>query len=112
MSTSRSTWKAFERRVAAFFHSRRAPLSGSNGGQTGSDSLHPSVYIECKLRAKSPVHRLFAEVAKSAAREDKVPVVALQEKNHAGFLLICRPTDLHVLASFAKDIDHLPEVTE
>ena len=108
MTTSRSCWKAFERRVARFFGSRRAPLSGSNGGATRSDTLHPALYIECKLRSRSPVHRLFALVEKAAAKESKVPALALQEKNHAGWLLICRPADVHLLASYAKNIDTLP----
>lgn len=84
-------------------------MSGSNGAQTGSDTLHKQLFIECKLRAKSPVHCLFAQVEKSAAKEGKTPVVALQQKHCSGFLLVCRPEDLHVLASYAKDIDRLPE---
>jgi len=98
MTTSRSTWKAFERRVASFFGSRRAPLSGSNGGQTASDSLHPDLYIEAKLRAKSAVCTLFEQVERSARVEDKLPVVALQHKNRAGWLLVCRPGDLVEIA--------------
>ena len=40
--------KAYERRVAKFFGTKRTPLSGSNSGHTHSDTLHPRLYIEVK----------------------------------------------------------------
>lgn len=109
MSTDRSSWKKFERRVAAFFGSSRTPLSGGNGKQTRSDTLHARLFIECKLRAKSPVHRLFAETEHLAAKEGKTPILALQEKHHPGWLLVCRPEDIHLLASYAKGCESLPD---
>jgi len=109
MSTDRTTWKKFESRVARFFGSTRAPLSGRNGKQTGSDSLHPAVFVECKLRAESAVHSLFAEIEKRAIAEGKTPLLALQWKNHAGWLLVCRPEDIHLLASYAKNCENLPD---
>lgn len=96
--TSRSAWKRRERAAAALFGSRRAPLSGSNGGQTGSDSLHPDVYLETKLRAKSAVHALFDRTAEAAKREGKTPCLALAMKNRPGFLIVLRPEDIHVMA--------------
>jgi hypothetical protein len=101
--TDRSTWKRFEQRVAAFFGTRRKPLSGGNSGGSRSDSQHEHLFIEAKLRAKSPVHRLFAKTEALAAKEGKVPLLALQEKHHPGWLVVCRPTDLHALSSFASD---------
>jgi len=107
--TARNTWKQFERRVATFFGSTRTPLSGGNGKQTCSDTLHDRLFIECKLRAKSPVHRLFAETEKLAVKEGKTPLLALQEKHHPGWLLVCRPDDIHLLASYAEDVDSPPD---
>lgn len=109
MSTDRSTWKKFERRVAAFFGTKRKPLSGGNSGGSRSDSQHERLFIECKLRAKSPVHRLFAEVETMAAKEGKTPMLALQEKHHPGWLLVCRPEDIHLLSGLAKDCEALPK---
>jgi len=106
--TDRTTWQKFERRVAAFFGTKRKPLSGGNSGGGRSDSQHERLFIECKLRAKSPVHRLFAGVEKQAAKEDRVPLLALQEKHYPGWLLVCRPEDIHLLASYAKDYESLP----
>ena len=108
MSTTRRAWQKFEQRVARFFGCERNPLSGSGAGLTASDSKHPAIYIEAKLRAKSPVHRLFAETEAAARKEGKTPVLALQEKYHEGWLLVCRPEDIHALSSYAKDYDGLP----
>lgn len=110
--TDRSTWKKFERRVAAFFHTKRKPLSGGNSGGSRSDSQHERLFIECKLRAKSPVHRLFAETVKLAEKEGKVPLLALQEKSHAGWLLVCRPEDIHAIHCECLDCESLPEFDE
>lgn len=49
-STDRTTWKKFERRVATDFGTFRTPLSGMVKSMTGSDTLHPKLYIECKLK--------------------------------------------------------------
>lgn len=106
--TARSTWKAFERRVAEFFHTRRAPLSGVNGGVTQSDTMHPRLYVECKLRQKSAIHALYAETADRAKLEQKTPILALGQKNRAGWLLVIHCGDLHQVASFARDIERLP----
>lgn len=110
--TDRSTWKKFERRVAAFFGTKRNPLSGGNSGGTRSDSRHEQLFIECKLRAKSPVHRLFTDVATLAAKEGKTPILALQEKHHPGWLLVCRSEDIHFLSNLAKDYETLPDEHE
>jgi len=110
--TTRRAWQLFEARVAAFFGTRRKPLSGGDSGGSRSDSLHDQLYIEAKLRAKSPIHRLFAAVEKQAAAEGKTPVLALQEKCHAGWLLVCRPQDVHLLSSLAKDYKSLPADSE
>ena len=102
-------WKQFERRVARFFGAGRTPLSGGNSGHTRSDSLHPDLFIECKQRKSSATVKLFRETETLAKKENKTPVVALQQTNDTkGWLLVCRPKDLFLLASHAKDYDNLP----
>ena len=49
-STHRTTWKKFESRVASDFGTTRTPLSGMVKTITNSDTLHPKIYVECKLR--------------------------------------------------------------
>jgi hypothetical protein len=100
MTTHRSTWKSRERAAAALFGSRRAPLSGSNGGVTASDSLHPTIFLECKLRARSPIHRLFDQTADLAKTEGKVPCLCLAVKGRPGFLIVCKAEDIPALASY------------
>ena len=79
--TSKSTWKLFERVVASFFGTKRVPLSGSNSGHgTNSDSLHPKLYIECKVRSKIALWQLFVDTENKAKVEHKVPVVAVKQK--------------------------------
>lgn len=93
--TSKSAWKHFERVVADFFGTKRVPLSGSNSGHgTNSDSLHPKLYIECKVRGKFALWRLFDDTEKKAKVENKLPVVAVKQKGEKGYLLVIRPQDL------------------
>jgi hypothetical protein len=92
-----STWKAVERRIAAFFGSRRTPLSGGNSGHTRSDTLHPSLFVEAKHRAKHTTYTLYRETAELAKAEGKLPVIALHEKGKPGFLVCCHCDDLKEL---------------
>ena len=93
--TSKSCWKSFERTVADYFGTRRVPLSGSNSGHgTNSDSLHPKLYIECKVRSKVALWQLFVDTENKAKVEGKIPVVAIKQKGEKGYLLVMRPDDL------------------
>ena len=92
--TDRSTWKKFEQRIADLFNSVRAPLSGRNGKVTASDSLHPRLFIECKLREHHTVYSLWKATKKISSGEGKSPVLALQEKSHPGALIVCHTDDL------------------
>jgi hypothetical protein len=74
------TWKSIEMMVARIFGSTRAPLSGGNGKQTRSDTLHPRAYIETKYGKQARWIKLFEETAVLAAREEKLPVVVLVAK--------------------------------
>lgn len=102
--TSSSNWKGFERIVASFFGTKRVPLSGSNSGHnTNSDSLHPRIYIECKVREKFALWKLFRDTEDKAKVEKKVPVVAIKQKGERGYLLIVRPQDLERLVQIRAE---------
>ena len=53
------TWKSRERKVAKYFNTHRTPLSGGSSRHTRSDSLHDSLFVECKLRKKHSVISLW-----------------------------------------------------
>lgn len=109
--TARGTWKARERQIAAEFGTKRTPLSGINSGHnTHSDTLHTSVYIEVKYRAKHSVLTLYRDVKTKAEAEGKAPVVALAEKGKAGFWLLLHSDDLKKVAEEYKKNDALPSI--
>ena len=87
-------WKAFERRVAAFFGCVRNSLSGSNSKLSASDSTHPILFLECKLNTKSAFWTLFVKTRALAKKEGKIPVLTLGNKNHEGFLVVVHSNDL------------------
>lgn len=61
MSTHKSTWKNFERTVAAFFNSHRTPFSGMLPYGTKSDIEHDVFFVECKYRVSFPVYKKYEE---------------------------------------------------
>jgi hypothetical protein len=90
-------WKVVERKIARFIHpdGQRTPLSGSNSGHhTSADALLPyPLYIEAKhgknaltiyRSTKVKLPRLFADVAKKAHEEDRVPVLVLHPPEWPG----------------------------
>lgn len=102
--TSKECWKSFERIVAAYFGTRRVPLSGSNSGHgTNSDSLHPKLYIECKVRGKISLWQLFIDTEKKAKLENKLPIVAIKQKGEKGYLIVMRPDDLEKIAEIKAE---------
>lgn len=108
--TSKNAWKMLERIVAKFFGTKRVPLSGSNSGHgTNSDSLHPKLYIECKLRNRISLWQLFTDTEKKAKVENKIPVVAIKQKGEKGYLLVVRPEDLEKIAEIRKESSHSKE---
>lgn len=76
------------------FGSTRTALSGSNSKVTASDTLHPDLFIECKLKAKDAVHTLYEDTRQKAKVENKIPMLALKKKGARGFLIVARPEDL------------------
>lgn len=87
-------WKQFERRVASYFGAERNALSGGNSKITRSDTLHPTLFIECKQRAKHSAVTLWDETKVLAKAEGKTPVVCLAEKNRPGFWILVHSDDL------------------
>lgn len=103
-STSKSCWKSFERNVAKDFGTKRVPLSGSNSGHnTNSDSLHPKLYIECKVRGKISLWQLFKDTENKAKVEGKIPLVAVKQKGERGYLVILRPEDIENVSKIRKE---------
>jgi len=85
------SWKAFERRVAAYFCGVRCPVLGDD---TKADVNHETLYIECKQRQKHSVVTLWDSVKARAKREKKTPVVCLSEKGRPGFWIMVHSDDL------------------
>jgi hypothetical protein len=101
MSTHRGTWKRREREAARLFGSERQPGSGSGGrqDQTRSDSTHPTLFIESKLRASSSTRTLWEKTAARAKREGKTPVVMLYAKGKPGALVVVHEMHLAAVAA-------------
>jgi hypothetical protein len=96
------TWKAFERVVSKFFGTTRTPLSGGNGKQTRSDSLHPELFISCKYSSKSALHSLFQEESIKANVEGKIPIVCTKKKGSDGFLITIHSQDFESVCRLAS----------
>jgi hypothetical protein len=101
MSTHRRTWQRKEQQAANLFGSRRKVLSGSSGrdDETRSDSVHPRLFVETKLRASSATRSLWEQTKALARREGKVPVLALYAKGKPGALLVVHEDDLAAVAA-------------
>ena len=103
--TSKSCWKSRERAIAALFGARRQRCSGSSGREdcSRSDSSHPRLFIEAKLRATHAARTLYDETRALAKKEGKVPVVALADKGRPGFLICVHSDDWDaVVAEYLK----------
>lgn len=109
MPTHRRTWQRVEERVAAFFACRRAVLSGSSGRDdaTCSDSTHPTLFVEAKLRDRHTTRTLHDATCTLARKERKTPVLALADKNRPGFLVVVHSEDFPQVV--AERIAGLPE---
>jgi hypothetical protein len=94
--TARRTWQLVESRAAALFGCRRQVSSGSSGRDdlTASDSTHPVLFIESKLRDRHAARTLHDATKKRAALERKTPVLALFDKQRHGCLIVVHSDDL------------------
>ena len=91
--THRRTWQKLETKTAKLLKGERNPLSGENSKHTSGDVIHPSLYVECKLRKRIATWSLFREVEEQAKLEGKTPVLILKEKNKKGELVVLRLSD-------------------
>jgi len=105
-TTHRRTWQKFEQQVAEKFGSTRTPLSGGDSKITRSDSLHESLFIECKLAQSFAVWTLFESTEEKAKVENKTPVVALKKKNAKGFLVVLKFEDIESVSKFLSNNGH------
>jgi hypothetical protein len=102
--TSRRTWQRSEGRAAALFGCRRQVGSGSAGRDdlTASDSTHPTLFVESKLRDRHTTRTLHDATRKKAKKEHKIPVLALFDKQRHGCLIVVHSNDLMtVVAEYA-----------
>jgi hypothetical protein len=99
--TARRTWQQAEGRAAALFGCNRQVCSGSSGrlDLTNSDSTHPKLFIESKLRGRHTTRTLHDGTKTLAVKEKKVPILALFDKNRPGFLVCVHSDDLMVLVA-------------
>ena len=105
---SDKTWKAAERRVARMFGTTRTPLSGGNGKQTRSDTLHPRAFIETKYRKRFAAAQLFRETEELARAEEKLPVVALVERQERRIYAVV-PLDRKYLTRLLNELVASPD---
>ena len=92
--THRRTWQKLETKTAKLLKGERNPLSGKDSKHTSGDVIHPSLYVECKLKKRIATWSLFREVEEQAKLEGKTPVLILKEKNKKGELAVLRLSDL------------------
>lgn len=99
MTTTKSTWKALERRICRALNGERTPLSGSNSQHgTSSDCIntdYPHYYFEIRLRQNFAHHTMFTtDVEPPAKKEEKIPVLITHKKSSkSGALVILRMDD-------------------
>ena len=88
--------KQFERRVAAFWGCKRSANNSSphRDDYDGSDTDHPRLAIEAKLR-KTNLRSLWEAVKRRAMkfRIRKTPVLCVAQKNCPGFLICIHSDD-------------------
>jgi hypothetical protein len=84
-------WKNVERKIAKFFGAERNPLSGIGSKHTGSDTLHPELFIEAKYREKLPksLTIIYEGAKREARKEKKIPILCQAERNKSGFYITC-----------------------
>lgn len=98
--TSRGWWKQRERDSAALFGAKRQPGSGSGGreDETCSDSRHPRLFIETKVKAKHTTRTLWEKTNILAKKEKKVPLLMLFDKGKHGGLMVFHAGDFYDVA--------------
>lgn len=89
-------WKQHERAAAKVVGSLRKPGSGSQGrqDQTRSDSVHPTLFIECRTRKKSVVRTWLMEARRLARKEKKTAALVIREAGKPGAIWCVHQDDL------------------
>ena len=95
----KKTWKNIESKIAKFFGTTRTPRSGGNSKQTRSDTLHPELFIEVKYRETMSIGQLFRRTEELAKKENKIPVVVVQEKYDKP-LIVCKLEDIKTIGDY------------
>lgn len=104
-TTHKETWKAFERKVAKDFGTTRTPLSGMVKTITNSDTLHPKIYVECKLRADD---FNFWEEFEEARTRNKLYYYKITKSSTKGELYLFDSEDFFKLMKLTKfDLNYL-----
>ena len=78
--TSRSAWKNSERRHSRLIGTERAPLSGSNGKITASDSLSRYWFLETKHRTDFPLYIDFGRIVAKANDLGRKPLMVFNSE--------------------------------
>lgn len=91
-TTHKETWKLFERNVAKDFRTTRTPLSGMVKTITNSDTLHPKIYIECKLRGGDNDFN-FWELFESHRTGNGVEVMKIENSKTGEFIYLMTRDD-------------------
>lgn len=65
--------------------------------QTKSDSIHPTIFLECKLRPSHGPITVWRDAAEKAKQEKKTPLVCLMEKNRRGRWWLLHSSDVRTL---------------
>jgi hypothetical protein len=112
--THKSTWKRRERQAPLGFGVKRQRCSGSSGRAdcSRSDSTHPTLFLETKLRTAHAAVALLDATRRLAKKEGKVPVVALASKGRPGLVLVLAIEDLAVVAREYEKVNALPADTD
>jgi hypothetical protein len=93
-----TAFKQRERDAAAFWGTLRAANNSSGRPDyDGSDSLHPRIHLETKLR-KTQLRSLWESAKKKALkfRVKKTPVLMVAQKNCPGFLVCVHSDDFEL----------------
>ncbi len=109
MSTNRRTWKNTESELAELFGCKRRPLSGSSGRADldSSDSTHPTLFLEAKLRAAHPIWSLHDSCKKKA--KGRPIVMGIKRKGSPGMILCVHTEDLHMMLRVLDELYGTPE---
>lgn len=99
--TSRSTWKAQERRVAKALGGERIPCSGSAQFREEKGDVYSERYeVECKYSSRTfRVITLLKTVISRAKVTKKAPLLVIREKGTQGDYVVMRLEDFTKLCS-------------